>query len=174
MKQELRVAAYAVCVQDGQILLARWVARDGTKRWTLPGGGMEHGEDPRDTVVREVEEETGHTAEITALLGLDSVRRRYPRALGLSADFQGLRIVYEGRITGGTLRPETGGSTDLAAWHPLGAVAGLDRVELVDVALRLWRERPPVGHVVGEGDGHRAGRGEGPAVGTGPAPATGR
>ncbi|MFB7270422.1 NUDIX hydrolase [Streptomyces sp. NPDC056244] len=145
MNQELRVAAYAVCVRHEQILLARWVARDGTKRWTLPGGGMDHGEDPIDTAVREVEEETGYDAEMTALLGVDSIRRRYPRKLGTFADFQGLRIIYEARITGGSLRPETGGSTDMAAWHPLAAVEDLDRVELIDTGLRLWRERPALG-----------------------------
>ncbi|TXS55174.1 NUDIX hydrolase [Streptomyces sp. t39] len=151
MKQELRVAAYAVCTRDDQVLLARWVARDGTKRWTLPGGGMEHGEDPIDTVVREVEEETGYRAEITALLGIDSVRRSYPRRLGALADFQGLRIVYEGRVTGGELRPETGGSTDLAAWHPLAGVAELDRVPLVDIGIGLWRTRPPTGRAAQRG-----------------------
>ncbi|MGW7466403.1 NUDIX hydrolase [Streptomyces xantholiticus] len=151
MNKELRVAAYAVCIRDGQILLVRWVAREGTKKWTLPGGGMDHGEDPLDTVVREVEEETGHTSEMTALLGLDSVRRRYPRRLGAFADFQGLRIVYEGRITGGELRSETNGSTDLAAWHPLAAVPALDRVELVDVGLELWRSRPTLGRAAQRG-----------------------
>ncbi|MFF3289590.1 NUDIX hydrolase [Streptomyces sp. NPDC003023] len=151
MNKELRVAAYAVCIRDDQILLARWVARDGTKKWTLPGGGMDHGEDPLDTVVREVAEETGHTSEMTALLGLDSVRRRYPRKLGAFADFQGLRIVYEGRITGGELRNETNGSTDLAAWHSLAAVPDLDRVELVDVGLELWRSRPALGRAVQRG-----------------------
>ncbi|MEU0373448.1 NUDIX hydrolase [Streptomyces sp. NPDC006283] len=151
MNKELRVAAYAVCIQDEQVLLARWVARDGAKRWTLPGGGMDHGEDPLDTVVREVEEETGYLAEMTALLGLDSVRRRYPRKLGSFADFQALRIVYEGRITGGELRNETGGSTDLAAWHRLEAVPGLDRVELVDIGLELWRSRPVLGRAAQRG-----------------------
>jgi 8-oxo-dGTP diphosphatase len=147
MNQELRVAAYAVCVRDGQVLLARWVAKDGTRRWTLPGGGMDHGEDPYDTAVREVEEETGHTIEPTALLGVDSIRRHDPGKRGRFTDFQGLRIIYEGRVTGGTLRPETGGSTDLAAWHPLRAVEHLDRVELVEVGMRLWRERPALGRI---------------------------
>ncbi|MGW7358731.1 NUDIX hydrolase [Streptomyces sp. NPDC054802] len=151
MNKELRVAAYAVCVRDERILLARWVARDGTKKWTLPGGGMDHGEDPLDTVVREVAEETGYVSEMTALLGLDSLRRRYPRRLGAFADFQGLRIVYEGRITGGELRNEVNGSTDLAAWHPLATVPGLERVELVDVGLELWRSRPALGRAVQRG-----------------------
>ncbi|MET9145579.1 NUDIX hydrolase [Streptomyces sp. NPDC004042] len=150
MREELRVAAYAVCVRDGQVLLARWVARDGARRWTLPGGGMEHGEDPYDTVVREAEEETGYAVEPVTLLGVDSIRRTYPRPLGSHADFQGLRIVYEGRVTGGELRHETGGSTDMAAWHDLAAVSGLERVGLVDVGLRLWRERPAAGRVAPE------------------------
>ncbi|MFF0474324.1 NUDIX hydrolase [Streptomyces sp. NPDC004284] len=144
MQQELRVAAYAVCVRGDEMLLARWVAKDGVKRWTLPGGGMEHGEDPVRTVVREVEEETGYLAEPTALLGIDSIRRPW-RRLGVPGDWQGLRIIYEAQVTGGALRHETGGSTDLAAWHPLDTVPSLTRVELVDIGLDLWRERPPVG-----------------------------
>ncbi|TLS42438.1 NUDIX hydrolase [Streptomyces montanus] len=147
MHKELRVAAYAVCVRDGHMLLARWVDGDGSKRWTLPGGGMDHGEDPYDTVIREAEEETGYAVEPVELLGVDSVRRRYPRRLGTTADFQGLRIVYEARVTGGELRHETNGSTDMAAWHPLDEVSGLERVELVDVGLALWRERPAAGRV---------------------------
>ncbi|MFE9250372.1 NUDIX hydrolase [Streptomyces sp. NPDC007088] len=148
MRWELRVAAYAVCVRDEQILLARWVAADGRRLWTLPGGGMEPGEDPYDTVIREVTEETGLTAEPTALLGTDSIRREH-RRLGAATAFHGLRLVYEARITAGTLRNETNGSTDLAAWHPLSAVPGLPHVELVDIALTLWRERPAVGRVAG-------------------------
>ncbi|MDT9690328.1 NUDIX hydrolase [Streptomyces sp. P9(2023)] len=145
MKQELRVAAYAVCVRDDEILLARWVDRAGAKRWTLPGGGMDHGEEPVNTVVREVEEETGYLTEPVALLGIDSIRRGWLRKLAAPGDFQGLRIIYESRIAGGSLRNETGGSTDLAAWHPLASVPDLTRVELVDIGLQLWRERPPVG-----------------------------
>ncbi|MFB6841150.1 NUDIX hydrolase [Streptomyces sp. NPDC056361] len=145
MQQELRVAAYAVCVRGEEVLLARWVAKDGVKRWTLPGGGMDHGEDPVRTVVREVEEETGYLTEPTTLLGIDSIRRSRLRRLGGPGDWQGLRILYEARITGGSLRNEEGGSTDLAAWFPLDSVPSLTRVELVDIGLQLWRDRPPLG-----------------------------
>lgn len=143
------MAAYAVCVRDRRILLARWMAGDGSRRWTLPGGGMDHGEDPYDTVIREAEEETGYAVEPVALLGVDSIRRAYPRRLGTTADFQGLRIVYQARVTGGELRHETGGSTDMAAWHPLDEVPELERVGLVDVGLALWQERPATGRTAG-------------------------
>ena len=55
---DLRVAAYAVIVDARGMLLAHW--HDGPRAaWTLPGGGLEAGEDPADAVVREVREETG-------------------------------------------------------------------------------------------------------------------
>ncbi|MFI5820948.1 NUDIX hydrolase [Streptomyces rishiriensis] len=148
MRQRLRVAAYAVCVRDDRVLLARSPAPGGTHEWVLPGGGMEHGEDPLDTVVRELDEETGYRVEVTGLLGIDSFRRPFRReGLRGPVDHHGVRIVYEGRITGGELRNEVNGSTDLAAWHDLDAVEGLTRVRLVDVALGLWRERPVNGRV---------------------------
>ncbi|MBO7940837.1 MULTISPECIES: NUDIX hydrolase [Streptomyces] len=148
MRKKLRVAAYAVCVRDDRILLARSPAADGTPEWVLPGGGMEHGEDPLDTVVRELDEETGYRVEVTGLLGVDTFRRVFGRAGWRGpVDHQGLRIVYEARITGGELRHEVNGSTDFAAWHDLAAVPELTRVRLVDVALELWRERPRDGRV---------------------------
>jgi ADP-ribose pyrophosphatase YjhB (NUDIX family) len=146
MREKLRVAAYAVCVRDGRLLLARSPVPDGAHEWVLPGGGMEHGEDPLDTVVRELHEETGYRVEVTGLLGIDSARHTLRReGLRGPVDHHGVRIVYEGRVVGGELRNEVNGSTDLAAWHDLDAVPSLTRVRLVDTALALWRERPANG-----------------------------
>lgn len=50
-----RLAAYAGCDEDGRVLLAHHASRN----WTLPGGRVEHAEDPFDAVIREVAEETG-------------------------------------------------------------------------------------------------------------------
>ncbi|MFE6172229.1 NUDIX hydrolase [Streptomyces sp. NPDC056464] len=152
MRKKLRVAAYAICVRDGQLLLARSPAPGGGFEWVLPGGGMEHGEDPYDTVVREVEEETGYLVEPTGLLGVDSSRRLVPGRLGRSVDHHGVRLVYAARITGGELRYEANGSTDMAAWHPMDRVPELTRVSMVDKGLSLWRERPAAGRFVGPVD----------------------
>ena len=67
-----RLAAYAVCIEDGRVLLARHVPPKGESNWTLPGGRVEHGEDPFDAVIREVAEETGCDAVVERLLGVDS------------------------------------------------------------------------------------------------------
>ena len=48
-----RVAAYAVILREGNILLSRLSESvTAEELWTLPGGGLDHGEDPRDAVVR--------------------------------------------------------------------------------------------------------------------------
>ncbi|TDD42652.1 NUDIX domain-containing protein, partial [Kribbella antibiotica] len=57
-----RLAAYGVCFVDGRVLLARYVSPGGEGTWwTLPGGKVEHGEDPFAAVTRELMEETGLT-----------------------------------------------------------------------------------------------------------------
>lgn len=54
-----RLAAYAVRIDDERVLLARQVSPTGESTWSLPGGQVEHAEDPFDAVIREVAEETG-------------------------------------------------------------------------------------------------------------------
>ena len=166
--KQLRVAAYALCVRDGRILLSRWVGPNG-KRWTLPGGGIDHGEDPYEAVIREVDEETGYSIEVQRLLGVHTVRRLFERPGG-EVDFHGLRIIYEARVIGGELRFEVGGSSDRAEWFDLDAVAGLHHSDQVDVALELARTSPPDGRgVVALPSDERLIR-EGPSARTGPPP----
>ncbi|GGO29222.1 NUDIX hydrolase [Micromonospora parathelypteridis] len=145
--QRLRVAAYAVCSRDEHLLLARWVSPDGARRhWTLPGGGVEHAEDPFDAVVREVAEETGYEAQVELLLGVNSRTRTVESYEGGVVDLHMLGIFYRARIVGGDLRPETDGTTDLAQWIPIAQVATLERSAVVDIGLDLHRDTPPTGH----------------------------
>jgi 8-oxo-dGTP diphosphatase len=133
---DIRVAAYGVIVDEGRILLAHW-NEGGRSGWTLPGGGIDPGEDPVDAVVREIAEETGYAAEAGGLLGIDShivpaEHRFVPDAGPLHA----LRIVYRARVVSGALANELDGSTDEAAWFPLTSIPSR-RVELVNVGLRM-------------------------------------
>lgn len=132
---DLRVGAYGVIHDERGVLLAHW--REGAYGgWTLPGGGMEPGEHPEQTVVREVKEETGFDVRVDALLGVGSIiipgARRIP---GPGRDLQGLRIVYRCTIVGGALAVEQEGTTDDVRWFALDEVADLERVELVDEGL---------------------------------------
>lgn len=55
--------------ESGAILLQR---RRDTGQWALPGGAMDMGETPAECAIRECQEETGITAEITGFLGVYS------------------------------------------------------------------------------------------------------
>ena len=90
-----RVAAYALCVREGRVLLAQLSDRTGMAGvWTLPGGGVEHGEHPRDAVLREVYEETGLTAEVGDLLDVDSLRVTGRNSQGRLEDYHSVRLVF--------------------------------------------------------------------------------
>jgi ADP-ribose pyrophosphatase YjhB (NUDIX family) len=146
-----RLAAYAVCIEDGRVLLARYAPPERPEReanWTLPGGKVEHGEDPFDAVIREMAEETGCEAAVERLLGVDS--RVIPvaeRAIPGPVPHQNVGVFYRVRITGGQLRPEPGGDISESAWTPVPGVAHLRRSSLVDVGLALARTVPATGHV---------------------------
>jgi ADP-ribose pyrophosphatase YjhB (NUDIX family) len=144
----LRLAAYAVCVEDGRVLLARHVPPKGETNWTLPGGRVEHAEDPFDAVIREVAEETGCEAVVERLLGVDSrVIPAAERTIPGGPEHQNVGIFYQVRITGGQLRPEPNGETAESVWTPIPDVAGLRRSSLVDIGIALAQTHPATGHV---------------------------
>ena len=129
--QRVRLAAYAWCEQDGAVLVTRIsVNGPGGGLWTLPGGGLDFGEDPRDGVVREVAEETGLDAAPGELLGVRSALLEPAETIS-GHRVQTVGLLYRGAITGGQLRNEADGSSDLAAWVPLNEVAALPQVDLL-------------------------------------------
>jgi len=127
-----------VIVRDGMVLLCRlapWLSE--SPLWTLPGGGVEFGEDPRDAVVREVHEETGLDAMIGDSAHVHSVRFH---ASNSGTDLHSVRIVYDGWVPRDAPEPhvvERDGSTVDVAWFPLADVeSGAVRVSgLVSDAL---------------------------------------
>ena len=136
-----RVSAYAVCLDPADRLLLCRIAQghsggfDGW--WTLPGGGLDHGEDPRDGALRELTEETGLTGEIVSLLEIDSWHTLYTDLAGTETDYHGIRILFRCRITGGDLRDEPDGSTDTCAWFARDELPADRLVDIAELAVRL-------------------------------------
>ena len=136
-----RVAAYAVILRDDRILLSRLsplVTHE--ELWTLPGGGLDHGEDPRDAVIREIHEETGLTATVSDTARVYSSHLPGAWRNGRRVDAHAVRIVYDGWVAPGSPDPrvvEIDGSTSEAAWQPLADVVsgGLPVTPLVTEAL---------------------------------------
>ena len=138
----LRVSAYAVCVDDARrILLCRiapGATRESDGRWTLPGGGLEHGEHPRAAVLRELTEESGLSGDVSELLDVASSDAVFPPWRDLPAThFHAIQIIYRVTITGGTLRPEVGGSTDECRWMRREDLPGMPLVDLVERVVPL-------------------------------------
>jgi ADP-ribose pyrophosphatase YjhB (NUDIX family) len=115
MRQRRRIGVYGICLDgSGRVLLARASGEPSRQgKWQVPGGGVDHGEDPLDALAREFAEETGLVVRPVRLVDvrLELVPMRNKDEL-VHHD----RIVFEVEIIGGTLRPEADGSSDAVDW----------------------------------------------------------
>jgi ADP-ribose pyrophosphatase YjhB (NUDIX family) len=144
-----RVAAYAVILRDGEILLSRLSeAVTPDELWTLPGGGLDHGEDPRDAVVREVHEETGLDTVVGETARVYSAHLPGVWRDGGRVDAHALRIVYDGWVALDAPEPrvvEVGGSTADAGWKSVADV--LDgTVPVAPMVLEALADHRPFRH----------------------------
>ena len=105
-------AAGVVLDDDGRVLLMRRAIRPYQGAWALPAGYQEIDEDPRETVRREVFEETGIEARIDRLLDVLFIPDDPRKPANVT--------VFLCRAVGGELQP---GSDALeAAWFELDAL----------------------------------------------------
>ncbi len=161
------MAAYAVILRDDAILLARLATRISREElWTLPGGGLDHGEDPRDAAIREIAEETGLRAEVSETARVYSAHVPHAWRDGARVDAHALRIVYDGWVPPDAPEPhvvEVAGSTSDAAWVPVDDVLAR-RVAVVPMVRAALEDHCPsrvqrlaAYAVVRRGAGDRAG-----------------
>ncbi len=133
--QRTRLAAYAVAVAGGDVLLCLIApGYPGEGRWTLPGGGVEWGEHPEQTLRREVLEETSLEVESASFLGIDS---RLLNAYDGRSELHAVRLLYEVPLEGDPVVREVDGSTVAAAWIPLTDIGAHDTIDLVRAGLAM-------------------------------------
>jgi ADP-ribose pyrophosphatase YjhB (NUDIX family) len=127
-----RVGAYGLAVAPDRAVLLCRVADGfpGAGRWTLPGGGLEHGEHPHRGLVREFAEETGLPAQVGDFLLTDS-----HHIVRDDRDLHLLRLVWRVAVPldREPVVEEDGGSTDEVAWID---EQRLQRLPLLSVATR--------------------------------------
>ena len=127
------MAAYGL-VRDGagRLLLARAAPTlTIAGRWFLPGGGVQHGEHPVDSLRREIEEEAGLTVAVGPLLDVLSDVRPLPDGVQLHT----VRLIYRVDSWEGTLRAEAEGTTDAVGWFGEDELASLPLAHYVETVV---------------------------------------
>src|SRR5262245_4922583 len=137
MVTRIRIGAYAVCTDAGTRLLVCRIAPGYPEAgaWTLPGGGVEFGEDPNLAVLRELDEEAGLSGRVDSVARIFSEVVEHP--VSGPGPLQAIAILYRVTVTGGELRDERDGSTDCCAWMTAAELDGVRRVEIVDLAREI-------------------------------------
>src|SRR5487761_2475353 len=127
-KQHTSVRSYGVLIDQGRVALVRSSnPRHSPPLWWLPGGGIDFGEAPEDTLMREFVEETGLEVTTPTLIGVTSDVRRRDNGDRIHT----VRILFTVALAGGELRHEVHGTTDHAAWFNLSE---LDELNIADYA----------------------------------------
>jgi 8-oxo-dGTP diphosphatase len=129
--ERVRLAAYAWVERGDAVLLCRISSPDvAAAQWTLPGGGLEFGEDPDTGVLRELSEETGLVGTVGELLGVRSAILE-PEMTKRGDRLHVVGVVYRVDAAEADLVMELDGSTDLAAWVPFTELEALPALPLV-------------------------------------------
>ena len=114
-----RLGVYALIRRGDEVLLTRISERGfHSGSWTLPGGGLDHGESPRDGLAREVREECGIDCEVGDLLDVHDLHFGGVAPSGRFEDFHGVHLLFRATVANGA-EPrvaEVDGTTDAVAW----------------------------------------------------------
>ncbi|MDX2110179.1 MAG: NUDIX domain-containing protein [Verrucomicrobiota bacterium] len=95
----VRTAARAVIIKDGKLLVVTMQDAKGTF-YILPGGGQRSGENLRDTLRRECQEELGCTVDIGELLYVREYIGKNHQFSDNHQSFHQVEIVFRATLTG--------------------------------------------------------------------------
>jgi ADP-ribose pyrophosphatase YjhB (NUDIX family) len=131
-KQHTSVRSYGILIDNDRVALVRSSnPRHVPPLWWLPGGGIDFGEAPEDTLIREFREETGLEVNNPRLMGVTSDVRRRDNGDKIHT----VRIIFSVELAGGDLHHEVHGTTDHAAWFDLSDLETMNVAEYARAAI---------------------------------------
>ncbi len=153
-----RLGAYAVAFRpgvDGDEMLLTRISPVGypAGSWTLPGGGVDHGESPHDAVRRELFEETGLHAREATLVDVHDVHVVEQGRDDRFEDYHGVHLLYAVTVDPAAALEviDAGGTTDVAAWVPVTDIGESVTPVLGMVTHALEHQHPARGREVYRG-----------------------
>ncbi len=122
------VAADALIVKEGKIVLIRRGNEPFEGKWALPGGFVDAGESVEEACVREAKEETGLDVQVKELVGVFSKPERDPRGT--------VGVAFLCEVMGGKMKG--GDDAREAAWFLLDGLPDLafDHKEIINMIER--------------------------------------
>lgn len=85
-----------ILLKEGKLLLLKRAHEPFKGQWVLPGGYVEHDEDPKTTIIRETKEETGLDIAVLGVI--------YTYLIDNDPRGNSIDIVFKGKITGGEVK----------------------------------------------------------------------
>ena len=118
--KKTHVGAYGIIINDNNIALIK-KARGGYKgKLDLPGGGIEHTENPNETLRREIMEEVGIQVDEFSLLDVTSANIKWEMEPDLWEDLHHIGVLYNVSVSSLNLKQDADGLDSLGAnWYKI-------------------------------------------------------
>jgi ADP-ribose pyrophosphatase YjhB (NUDIX family) len=130
-----KVGVGVLVIQDGKLLLVQRVMKPEIGKWSIPAGYLDYGEEPRETAVREVLEETNLAVEITGLVDV------YYNPDVADQGGASIFILYNAKLLGGTLR--AGDDAKAAKFFGPDELPELAFTSTLHVVQTIWSPKGP-------------------------------
>jgi 8-oxo-dGTP diphosphatase len=130
-----KVGVGVLVTQAGKLLLVKRVMAPEIGKWSIPAGYLDYGDDPRQTAVREVLEETNLSVEITGLVDV------YYNPDVAEQGGASIFILYNAKLLGGDLK--AGDDAEAAQFfgpHELPELAFTSTLQAVKT---VWQPKAP-------------------------------
>lgn len=129
------IGAYGVIIENGKIVLIKKARGGYLGKLDLPGGGIEHTENPIEALHRELMEEAGVIVKEQNLLDVFTNNIVWDESAEITKDLHHFGVIYEVKVTG-ELKQEPDGIDSLGAnWYDINTLDSNEVTPFVKMSL---------------------------------------